>query len=126
MKQRLRMVSQPGRNGPRADASPIDRHQGGGDDRHEPPLAEGSYGRLGYTRGCLYLEAGGGRTGLVMPRDARFDGARLTAKNLDTRLGEFHHMSGRILDNPGTYGCKMPTVLIVDPRYRPPETPEKR
>lgn len=111
-----------GGGGAPGQAFPFDRHGRGGNDPEGAPFASGSYGRLGYRPGCLYLEEGGGRTGLVMPRDSRFDGKRLTARNLDKAVGEFLHLGGRILPNPGdrAYGCDTPTILIVDPMSAPP------
>ncbi|HZG09557.1 MAG TPA: hypothetical protein VEZ70_11320 [Allosphingosinicella sp.] len=108
------------------EAFPFDRHVRGGDDPEGAPFASGADGTLGYTQGCLYLAQGGGRTGLVMPRDARFDGKRLTARNRDHGLGDFVHMSGMLLEKPerGRYGCNTPTLLIVDPMSaRPPSDP---
>jgi hypothetical protein len=118
-------ASQPsstGRGGTTEEAFPFDRHARGGEDPEGAPFASGSNGRLGYAPGCLFLEQAGGRTGLVMPRDARFDGKRVTARNLDRVLGEFLHLSGRLLPNPGggSYGCQTPTILIVDPMSSPP------
>lgn len=99
------------------EAFPFDRHDRGGDDPEGAPFASGAEGTLGYVPGCLYLAHGGGRTGLVMPRDARFDGKRLTARNRDHALGDFLHMSGTLIEKPkqAKYGCDTPTILIVQP-----------
>lgn len=115
-----------GEAGSAGESFPFDRHARGGDDPGGAPFGSGASGKLGYTPGCLYLAQGDGRTGLVLPRDTRFDGKRLTARNRDHALGDFLHMSGMLIEKPegGKYGCDTPTILIVHPMSsRPPSDP---
>jgi hypothetical protein len=91
---------------------------------NQVPALEGTKGTLRYRPGCLYLDTGsGGKIGLVVPSDARFDGRRLIGKVTTPQgepivraIGQFVGFSGALIENPrdGRYSCNTGKVLITD------------
>ncbi len=100
----------------------VDRQAAGTE--NQVPALEGTPGTLRYRPGCLFLDTGGGgEIGLVVPADARFDGARLVGalptpegKPISREVGRPVSFTGRLIENPGggRYGCRTGRLLITD------------
>lgn len=98
---------------------PFDKHASSGPDA---PRLEGASGILRYEAGCLHLQAGAIRTGLVMPDNYSFDGIVLKNPRRTMRIGENLSVSGGFLsDGKEQYACGgiTPSLLMVDDTVAP-------
>lgn len=77
---------------------------------------DGATGVLGYEGDCLYLEERGGRTGLVLPSNARFDGRNLVYRQATYTVGKRYSIGGYILDNSSSrrFNCRTSSVLVAN------------
>lgn len=101
------------------DEFPFDRHGAlsAVDGTPGQSALEGAEGVLGYEQGCLFVEQEGGRSGLVLPANASFDGRILRYRNLELELGQRLTFTGDLLatSDRTAFGCKYDELLEVAP-----------
>lgn len=104
---------------PLEDEYSFDRHgaSSAADGTPGQSALEGAEGVLGYEQGCLFVEREGGRSGLVLPANATFDGRILHYRNLELELGQRVAFTGDLLatSDRTAYGCKYDELLEVAP-----------
>ena len=93
--------------------------------------ADGGSGVLLYENSCLYLDDNGGRTGLVMPPKAGFDGKILTYRGEKYKIGNRYAIGGVLVkrsEAPPFY-CETPYLLLANsqlPQRRTNVAPDRR
>jgi hypothetical protein len=87
-----------------------DRFKGGDN------YADGGTGRLRYDDGCLYLDENGGKTGLVMPANAKFNGKILSYKGEKYNIGTRYATGGVLIKSSAvqSFNCRTPYLILVN------------